>query len=333
MAEFFPIETPYSSEEYKMMKNVVNKGIDSHLEAFTKSEFKKSPTDNSRFLWNIHTSELPLLYRRLEELFNETGDDDYYTFAEDVKSVASQPDESELDEEIDPYDPMDANQTIDGFPTTTSDLNNPQEAGVASPIPGPAQGPDREEFNQGIENYIDDDTIAQELVAEDSISEAELRELIRREIGSTMTSEGDNLSLANQNGANAKPANLGEVTDTERYEDIVFMQGEEANEAMDILQNDGPDACVEYLKQWHYPGESQGSNELKHGSSDKTYEKDGYIMSWNPYLPYIGLVYDTQHSLQEDSLATRHLAGQREKTAPLGQHGPHSQAALNEKKK
>lgn len=38
-----------------------------------------------------------------------------------------------------------------------------------------------------------------------------------------------------------------------------------------------------------------GSNELSSGSNDRTYEKDGYIMSWNTHIPYIGLQYDTQH--------------------------------------
>ena len=92
---------------------------------------------------------------------------------------------------------------------------------------------------------------------------------------------------------------------------------------------DGRDEAMDYLKQWHYPGEHDGSNELGHGSMDKTYEKDGYIMSWNSSIGYIGLVYDTEHNkeLDEDSQMKRHLAGQREKTVPLGQHAPHSQKA------
>jgi hypothetical protein len=49
---------------------------------------------------------------------------------------------------------------------------------------------------------------------------------------------------------------------------------------------------MEYLKQWHDSGNHMGSQELGHGSGDRTYEKDGYIMSWNSSIGYIGLQYD-----------------------------------------
>jgi len=85
---------------------------------------------------------------------------------------------------------------------------------------------------------------------------------------------------------------LNESTDQDRYEDVVFMQGEEADEPLQILNTQGEDAALNYLKQWHEYGSHMGSNELGHGSDDETYEKDGYIMSWNPRIGYIGLQYD-----------------------------------------
>lgn len=88
---------------------------------------------------------------------------------------------------------------------------------------------------------------------------------------------------------------LAESTDTDRYEDVVFMQGEEADEALEILDNKGEDEALRYLKQWHYPGEHMGSDSLGHGGSDRTYEDDGYIMSWNTSLNYIGLQFDTTY--------------------------------------
>jgi hypothetical protein len=89
-----------------------------------------------------------------------------------------------------------------------------------------------------------------------------------------------------------------ESTDRDKYEDVVFLQGDEAYEPLERLDREGPDAALEYLKQWHYPGEHQGSQVLGHGSEDKTYEKDGYIMSWNPRLDYIGLQYDMSKSAE-----------------------------------
>lgn len=85
---------------------------------------------------------------------------------------------------------------------------------------------------------------------------------------------------------------IAESTDQDKYEDVIFMQGDEASEPLNILMNQGKDEALEYLKQWHEPGSHMGGSELGHGTSDQIYEKDGYIMSWNPYIGYIGLQYN-----------------------------------------
>lgn len=92
---------------------------------------------------------------------------------------------------------------------------------------------------------------------------------------------------------------VAETTDTEQYEDVVFMQGEEAEEPLQILNDQGEDAAMEFLKQWHDVGNHMGRNELPHGTSDQTYDKDGYHMAWNDRLGYIGLTYDTTHGMSE----------------------------------
>ena len=106
--------------------------------------------------------------------------------------------------------------------------------------------------------------------------------------------------------------NIPESTDQDKYENVVFLQGDEAFQPLEILDSKGKDAALEYLKQWHYPGEHEGMQELGHGTGDKVYEKDGYIMSWNPYIGYIGLQYDLSHDLKEGTfknLATAGLIG------------------------
>jgi len=88
---------------------------------------------------------------------------------------------------------------------------------------------------------------------------------------------------------------VNESTKDEKYERVIFLQGDEADEALKILDEEGQDAALEYLKQWHDPGNHMGSDELGHGTRDRTYEKDGYHMSWNSYLNYIGLEYELSH--------------------------------------
>ena len=78
------------------------------------------------------------------------------------------------------------------------------------------------------------------------------------------------------------------------FENVVFCQNDEdAAEPLRILDEDGHDACIAYLSQWHYPGE----HETRHGdcgagSSDTVYEDDnGYILAYNLPLGYVGLSY------------------------------------------
>lgn len=85
------------------------------------------------------------------------------------------------------------------------------------------------------------------------------------------------------------------MVDKRRYEDVVFLQGEEADEALAILDEEGEEAALEYLKQWHYPGEHDARASVGTGSSDDTYEDDGYTMSWNKRIGYIGLMYDSHY--------------------------------------
>jgi len=92
-----------------------------------------------------------------------------------------------------------------------------------------------------------------------------------------------------------KSANMEESTDQDKYEVVVFLQGQEAEEPLQILHNEGQDAAMEFLKSWHMLGNHMGSSQLGHGSSDQTYEKDGYYMSWNDRIGYIGLQYDLNY--------------------------------------
>lgn len=73
--EFLSITCPIGMGDFKMFVSVVNKGIDSHLEAFTKSQFGVQDNDNGRFVFNFHRSELHILIRRLEEMIDDTEDE------------------------------------------------------------------------------------------------------------------------------------------------------------------------------------------------------------------------------------------------------------------
>lgn len=73
-------------------------------------------------------------------------------------------------------------------------------------------------------------------------------------------------------------------------ERIVFMQGSDADEPLRILDESGPEAAIDYLAEWDNGDGGDMADEPSAGSADDVYQSDnGYILSWNTGLGYIGL--------------------------------------------
>ena len=73
------------------------------------------------------------------------------------------------------------------------------------------------------------------------------------------------------------------------YQMVVFMQGEDASEAMEILNTKGESNAIDYLAQW-----GCGEGEINHFSAKGTHDsqyisKDNFVLTWNNALGYIGL--------------------------------------------
>ena len=75
------------------------------------------------------------------------------------------------------------------------------------------------------------------------------------------------------------------------YEDIICLKGEQASEALGILNEHGEQAVIDYLAQWHYPGEHMTRDEPGAGRSDTVYTSGDYILTYNQGLEYVGLEY------------------------------------------
>lgn len=88
------------------------------------------------------------------------------------------------------------------------------------------------------------------------------------------------------------------------YQSIVFIQGDEADEPLDILFNreadhsfpyylgataESIDAAFAYLKQWDYGEPTEETDTPASGSCDDVWEQDGYRMSASLSYGYIGL--------------------------------------------
>ena len=72
---------------------------------------------------------------------------------------------------------------------------------------------------------------------------------------------------------------------------IYFAQGQGADEALEVYNEKGIDATIDYLSQWDDP-DSEGFevfNEYSAGTSDRTFDRGEYRLTINQGLGYIGL--------------------------------------------
>ena len=86
--DFIDVNTVINSFDFNIFKQVINQGIDAHLEAFVKSKFDQNEVNNkdkNRFKFLFHVSEIPILLRRLREY----GQEEYMMWADDIELVAN----------------------------------------------------------------------------------------------------------------------------------------------------------------------------------------------------------------------------------------------------
>lgn len=77
----------------------------------------------------------------------------------------------------------------------------------------------------------------------------------------------------------------------ERYQHVVFLQGDEAAEVLDgVFDREGIERTVEYLTQWDTgDGIPEISDRSSAGAGDDTARVGDYLLSWNLRRGYIGL--------------------------------------------
>ncbi|MGC0142687.1 MULTISPECIES: hypothetical protein [Micrococcales] len=83
-----------------------------------------------------------------------------------------------------------------------------------------------------------------------------------------------------------------------RWVSVVFLQGEEADPVLDIIERDGTDAAIEHLAQWDF-GEETTQAALENGyvydqpptgALDRTATGDVYTLTYSPFLGHVSLL-------------------------------------------
>lgn len=103
-----------------------------------------------------------------------------------------------------------------------------------------------------------------------------------------------------------------------RWVNVVFLQGSEADEVLDLIDVEGVQAGIAHLAQWDFGDETTGAafvngevyDELPAGQWDRSFEADGYVLTYNPQMGYVGLVREhpdtaPDPSYDEDVVAAR----------------------------
>ena len=72
------------------------------------------------------------------------------------------------------------------------------------------------------------------------------------------------------------------------YQNIVFMQGDEAIPVLDMIENQSEQDALEHLLQWDY-GDGLEEENQPWGESDKLFLHHDLVLSWNTGIPYVSL--------------------------------------------
>ncbi|MHA6750836.1 hypothetical protein ACX31A_08025 [Dermacoccus nishinomiyaensis] len=82
-----------------------------------------------------------------------------------------------------------------------------------------------------------------------------------------------------------------------RWVSVVFLQGEDAEPVLDVIDRQGPDAGIAYLSGWDMGEETMNDamengyvyNQPPAGMNDKVAEQGEYALTYNPAMTYVGL--------------------------------------------
>lgn len=85
-----------------------------------------------------------------------------------------------------------------------------------------------------------------------------------------------------------------------RWMNVVFMQGEEADAVLDLIDRSGPEAAMQYLSQWDYGDATRDAalvngyvyDEIPQSLTDRVIRDDasGYALTYNQQFGYVSLL-------------------------------------------
>lgn len=111
-----------------------------------------------------------------------------------------------------------------------------------------------------------------------------------------------------------------------RWISVVFLQGSEADEVLDRIARDGPDAAIAHLRGWDYGDETTDAalengyvyDEPPTGHLDRVVTDGDYTLTYNPFMGHVSLLRSHPAAMSDPGLAETDAVPAREAISGVG---------------
>lgn len=111
-----------------------------------------------------------------------------------------------------------------------------------------------------------------------------------------------------------------------RWLSVVFLQGSGADEVLDLIDRDGPDAAIEHLRNWDYGDETTDAalengyvyDEPPTGQLDRTVIDGVYTLTYNPFMGHVRLLRSHPAAMSDPDLDETDVVLAREAISGVG---------------
>lgn len=114
--------------------------------------------------------------------------------------------------------------------------------------------------------------------------------------------------------------------DPRRWISVVFLQGSEADEVLDLIDRDGADAAIEHLRGWDYGDETTDAalengyvyDEPPTGQLDRVITDGDYTLTYNPFMGHVSLLRAHPAAMSDPGLDETGVVPAREAISGVG---------------
>ena len=111
-----------------------------------------------------------------------------------------------------------------------------------------------------------------------------------------------------------------------RWLSVVFLQGSEADEVLDLIDRDGADAAIEHLRNWDYGDETTDAalengyvyDEPPTGQLDRVAIDGDYTLTYNPFMGHVNLLRAFPAALPDSTIDETDVVLAREAISGVG---------------